>query len=230
MNNQRTTNMKSTKKPVGSVPLQTLDVPVIPAAPEADKSKSNFVHFKVDGTDVTEFAKQSKAEKAAKKLKDDAKAKFAQEAILALFAHNVANPTDPKTSVKVTDDATGVCNVSFKDQYGDLPYTETLAVLSRLGVRNPNKFVAEHLVVGFDTSVFYGEGGMLNVELFTEMVEAIQEVAARHEVKSPINSTKVLRVQPDFHKERWTIGSDEFHQVDLSETVKNTTSFTPVVA
>lgn len=222
--------MKNSKKPIGIVPLQTLDVPVLPASPEADKSKDTFVHYKVDGTFVTEFAKQSKAEKAAKKAKDDAKKEFETEALLALFAHNVANPTDPKTTVKVTDDATGVCNVSFKNQYGDLPYTETLAILTKLGVRNVNKFVAEHLVVGFDPSVFYGEGGLLNTELYTEMVEAIQEVAARHNVACPISSTKVLRVKEDFHKERWTIGNNEDDQTTLSGVIKNTTSFTPVVA
>jgi hypothetical protein len=221
--------MKSTKKPVGIVPLQTLDVPVIPASPEAGTTKSKFVHLKVDGTDVTEFGKQSKAEKAAKKLKDDAKATFAAEAIRALFSHNLANPTEPLTTVKVTDDGPGVANVSFKNQYSDLPYTETLAILTKLGVRNPNKFVEEHLVVGFDTSVFYN-GGLLNTELFTEMVEAVQEVAARHGVASPISSTKVLRVKPDFHAERWTIGNNEDDQEILTETIKNTTSFTPVVA
>jgi hypothetical protein len=222
--------MKKSTKPVGNVPLQTLDVPVIPAAPEADKSKSTFVHFRVDGTDVTEFSKQAKAEKAAKKAKDDAKASFDKEALLALFQHNVANPADPKTTVKVTDDGTGCVNVSFKNQYSDLPYTETLQILAQLGVRNVNKFVAEHLVVGFDTSVFYGEGGLLNAELFTDMVAAIQEVAAQHEVRSPISSTKVLRVKEDFHKERWTIGNNETDQETLSGTIKNVTSFTPVVA
>ena len=223
-------NMKSTKKPVGIVPLQTLDVPVLPAAPEADKSKSNFVHFKVDGTSVTEFSKQAKCEKAAKKAKDESKALFDKEALLALFQHNVTNPTDPKTTVKVTDEGDGCVNVSFKNQYSDLPYTETLALLTKLGVRNVNKFVAEHLVVGFDSSVFYGEGGLLNTELYTEMVEAIQEVAARHSVACPLSSTKVLRVKPDFHAERWTIGNNETDQETLSETIKNTVSFTPVVA
>lgn len=223
--------MKITKKPVGIVPLQTLDVPVLPAAPEADKSKSNFVHFKVDGTAVTEFSTQAKAEKAAKKAKDEAKALFDQGALHALFQHNVTNPTDPKTTVKVTDEGTGCVNVSFKNQYPDLPYTETLAILTKLGVRNVNKYVAEHLVVGFDSSVFYsGDGGLLNTELYTEMVEAIQEVATRHNVACPISSTKVLRVKPDFHAERWTIGNNENDQTALSEVVKNTVSFTPVVA
>jgi hypothetical protein len=230
MNNQQTTNMKNSKKPAGNVPLQTLDVPVLPAAPEADSSKAKFVHFKVDGTAVTEFSKQAKAEKDAKKAKDAAKALFDKEALLALFQHNVTNPTDPKTTVKVTDEGNGCVNVSFKNQYTDLPYTETLAILTKLGVRNVNKFVAEHLVVGFDPSVFYGEGGLLNTELYTEMVEAIQEVAARHSVTSPISSTKVLRVNQDFHAERWTIGNNELDQETLSLVVKNTTSFTPVVA
>lgn len=223
-------NMKNTKKPAGLVPLQTLDVPVLQAAPEADKSKSNFVHLKLDGTEVTEFSKQAKAEKEAKKAKDAAKALFDKEALLALFQHNVENPTDPKTTVKVTDEGTGCVNVSFKNQYSDLPYTETLALLTKLGVRNVNKFVAEHLVVGFDPTVFYGEGGLLNTELYTEMVEAIQDVAARHNVACPLSSTKVLRVKPDFHVERWTIGNHETDQETLSETVRNTVSFTPVVA
>jgi len=222
--------MKNLKKPVGTVPLETLDVPVIAAAPEADKGQSEFVHLKIDGTFVTEFSQQSKAEKAAKTAKEKAKLMFADEAKMALFDHNVANPTSPATTVKLTDDGSGVCNYSFKNQYSDLDYTETLKVLTHLGVRNPNKFVAEHLVIGFDTSIFYGDGGMLRKELFTEMVEAIQEVANRHEVSSPISSTKVLRVKADFHAERWTIGNNKDDQDTLSLVVKNVASFTPVVA
>lgn len=223
--------MKSTKKPVGCVPLETLDAPVIQAAPEADPAKAKFVHLKIeDSTAVTEFSKQAKAEKDAKKAKETQKAKFEQQAIRALFLHNITNPTEPLVTVKVTDDGDGCVNVSFKDQYADLPRDPALKVLTQLGVRNPNKFVTEHMLVGFNTGIFYGADGMFRTELFNDVVEALQEVADRHDVDLPISSTKVLRVKPDFHKERWTIGNNEADQETLTETYKNTVSFTPVVA
>lgn len=220
--------MKQTKAPK-MVALQTLDVPVAPAAPEADASKAKFVYCTVPGNSVTEFVVQSKAEKEAKKLKDDSKKLFSSDAVEALFTHNIANVENPLTTVKVTDEKGGCCNVSFKDQYSDLDYSKTLAILQKLGVRDPNKFVAEHLVIGFDTSVFYGDGG-LRQKLYEEMLEAIAEVANRHGVASPFSSTKVLRVKDNFHKDRWTIGNNTDDQDALTKAVPNTTSFTPVVA
>ena len=217
------------------VPLENLNVPLAPAESPAGKS-STCLEVHVPGTGVTIYNRQAKAEKDAKKAKDAARPAIEEYALERLFVHNTASPGALKTTVKLGDDEGSQVNVSFKNVYGALPdVTTVLRRLRELGVRDPNKFVEKKVVIGFDTSVFYDEvDGSLKLELYTAMMNAIQDVAASYMVKSPFTSNEVLSVKPNFHEDRWTIGAGGTpeERADVQEyirkTFKNTVSLTPV--
>lgn len=218
------------------IPLASAGVPLCPPEVTTPEASSTCLEVRVHGNAVTEYNRQAQREKDAKKAKDKARPGVELVALDELFKFNTTNPDIAKTTVKITDDEGSRANVSFKNAYAALESVdEVISKLKALGVRDPNLYVQKKVVIGFDTTGFYSElDGSLKMELYMDMMHAIQAVAADHGVKSPFTSHEVLAVRESFHKDRWNIGvqgtpeerSDA--QAWLRETFKNQVSIMPL--
>lgn len=227
MNNMKTTLPKSKS-------ITSVDVPLAPASAEAtskapDKITLNLGSKDEPNSDVKVYNHAAQQEKAWKKIKDESKPKVQVDALTKLYEHNTDNPDHPVKTVCVVDSTGAACNVTLKDTYGAANHdpVKVTAGLRELGKTDPNKFVAEKVVIGFDTKVFYGEDGSLNTELYTAMMEAIGDVALEHSVPSPFSSTKVVSVKEGFADLRWTAFT-EAQQERVSELFPATVSLTPL--
>lgn len=229
MNNMKTTLPKSKS-------ITSVDVPLAPASAEAtskapDKLTVNLGSKEVPSTEVKDYNHAAAQEKAWKKIKADANPKLSATALERLYWHNTDNPDRPVKTVCLVDSTGAACNVTLKDTYGAANHdpVKVTAGLRELGKTDPNKFVAEKVVIGFDTKVFYGEDGSLNTELYTAMMEAIGDVALEHSVPSPFSSTKVVSVKEGFADLRWTAFT-EAQQERVSELFPATVSLTPLAS
>ena len=226
-------NMKNIKATTPKS-IKSLDVPLAPATAEAtnaapDKITVNLGSEEVPSTEVKDYNHAAAQEKAWKKLKDDANPKLTDKALERLYGHNTDNPDRPVKTVCLVDSTGAALNVSLKDTYAKAQYDpeKVSAGLLALGQRDPNKFVAEKVIIGFDTSVFYDEQGNLRKELYIAMMEAIQDVAAEHGVASPFSSSKVVTVKPGFSETRWTMFTEE-QQAQVTKLFPAQVSLTPL--
>ncbi|MGV0949246.1 MAG: hypothetical protein ACOYB3_01145 [Azonexus sp.] len=225
--------MKNTKA-VTPKPLASIDVPLAPATAEAtsaapDKLTVILGSEEVPSTDVKDYNHASAQEKAWKKIKDEANPKLAAKALTRLYEHNTENPDSPVKTVCLVDTTGAACNVSLKDTYDKAQHDPEKVSngLLALGQRDPNKFVAEKVIIGFDTSVFYDDQGKLRKELYVAMMEAIQDVAAEHQVASPFSSSKVVTVKPGFAETRWKVFTEQ-QQEQVSKLFPAQVSLTPL--
>lgn len=226
------------KKPAKNtmIPLASSGVPLCPPEVTKPEADSTCLEIRIHGNSVTEYNRQAEKEKDAKKAKEKARPSVELVALDELFKFNTENPSEAKTTVKVIDDEESKVNVSFKNAYSPLSSVkEVLAKLQALGVRDPNLYVQKKVVIGFETKEFYDTlDGSLKLDLYKDMMQAIQDVAAAHGIKSPFTSTEVLTVKDNFHQDRWSIGNSGSPeeradaQAWLRETFKNTVSLTPV--
>lgn len=225
--------MKNTKA-IAPKPLKSLDVPLAPATVEAvnsapDKLTITIGSEEVPSSEVKDYNHAAAQEKAWKKLKDDANPKLAAKALTHLYEHNTGNPDSPVKTVCLVDSTGAALNVSLKDTYDKAQHDpeKVSSGLLALGQRDPNKFVAEKVIIGFDTSVFYDENGNLRKELYVAMMEAIQDVAAAHGAVSPFSSSKVVTVKPGFAETRWKVFTEQ-QQEQVSKLFPAQVSLTPL--
>ena len=226
-------NMNNTKVPTPK-PLKSIDVPLAPASTGATSAAPDKLTVKLGSkalpsTEVRDYNHAAAQEKAWKKLKDAANPKLAAVALERLYEHNTGNPASPIKTVCLVDSTFAALNVSLKDTYDKTQHDpkEVSAGLLALGQRDLNKFVAEKVVVKFDTGIFHDEQGNLRTALYLAMMEAIQDVAADHGVASPFSSSKVVTVKPGFADLRWTEFT-EAQQEQVTKLFPATVSLTPL--
>lgn len=224
-------NMKKNEAPKA---LKSLNVELAPAAAEATSSAPDKLTVvlgteEVPNSDVKDYNHAAAQEKAWKKIKEDKKPKLEDSALTKLYSHNTENPDSAVKTVCLVDSTGAACNVSLKDTYDKAQHDPEKVTngLFSLGQKDPNKFVAEKVVIGFDTSVFYDENGNLRKEFYHAMLEAIRDVAEEHGLPSPFSSMKVVTVKPGFAETRWKVFTEE-QQPQVSKLFPATVSLTPL--
>ena len=224
-------NMKTEPK---SKAIKSLDVPLAPAAAGANETSTEKLTLvlgteEVPNNDVESYNDAAAQEKAWKKIKDDKKPKIQNGALGKLYEYNTDHPDAPLKTVCVVDSTGAACNVSLKDTYGNVAHDPTKVTkgLAALGQIDPNKFVAEKVVISFDTSVFYDEKGNLRVDFYTDVMESMSLLALQHDVRSPFSSAKVVTVKEGFAEKRWQVFT-EAQQERVTELFPATVSLTPL--
>lgn len=212
-------------KPLTGIEVAPAEVP----AKAADKLTLTLGTPEAPSTLVKDYNHAAAQEKAWKKVKEEKKPGLEQAALDYLYAHNVENPTEAAKTVCVVDGSKSACNVTLKDTYENVAHDPDVVTkaLWALGINDVNTLVAEKLVIGFDTTVFYDEKGALRKQFYTDMLAAIREVADQHGIPSPMSSHKVVNVKPGFGDKRWTLFS-EGQQARVTEVFKPTISAMPV--
>ena len=226
--------MKNTKQTPKEI--KPLNVPLAPVAAAttkevSDKLTVNLGSESEPSTDVKDYNHAAALEKAWKKVKEDIKPKLESLALTRLYERNTDDPVNPVKTVCLVDTTGAACNVTLKDTYSNVQHDPERIIdgLCSLGQLDPNKFVAEKVVIGFDTGVFYDENGGLRKEFYTAMMEAIQDVADEHGLASPFSSSKVVTVKPGFATMRWKAFA-EAQQAQVSKLFPATVSLTPLAS
>lgn len=214
--------------------IKTINVPLAPATAEATKEAIDKLQVvlgteEVPNKEVQTYNHAAAQEKAWKKIKDEAKPKLEQTALDKLFSHNTDLPDHPVKTVCLTDSTGASLNVSLKDTYENAQHNPEVVTkgLLALGKTDPNKFVAEKVIIGFDTAVFYDANGALRTDFYLAVMNSLQDIAAEHGVNSPFSSSKVVTVKPGFAELRWKEFTEQ-QQPQVSKLFPATVSLTPI--
>lgn len=193
------------------------------------KSKSPIPVVPVLGVRVREYSDAVADLKAA-----EAKVKEIKPILIALglpeiVRRNLDNPGSPISSVKLTDLAGGTVTVSNKDSYSVTAEADVIdKAFESLGLES-GKYVHQHIVAGFDSDVFNVDGHF-DLKRFEAFQKAINKVAAKLGVQSPLTTKVKISSVEGFHDIRWTIATTTKAQKVITEVLPNTVSLIPVVA
>lgn len=195
------------KAPVKPKALKKLNVPVAPDADEAAGSeKSAVIILEVPGDAVALYNDADSQVKAWEKEKTDKRPSVSAAGVGELYRHNCAAPAKAVKTVRVVDSTGAACTVTISDTYGKAQLDPVVLTqkLANLGKADINAFVAEKLVLGFDSSVFYDEAGNLLVDAYIDFLETTAAFAARYGLKNPFSSKKVVSPLDGFAETRWS--------------------------
>jgi hypothetical protein len=197
---------------VKSKAIKSVNVELAPAATAAAAGSAvdKFVHT-LSSEVVKTYNHAAAQMKAWEKVVKDNRPLVEDPALHCLYGHNSANPESAVKTVRVVDASGSVCNVTLADTYGKagLDPEKVTTALRQLGKLDPNEFVAEKVVIGFDTSVFYDEKGNLRKALYEAVMVSLAATAELHGVPSPFSSHKVVTVKDGFAEKRWSAFTEE---------------------
>lgn len=213
------------------VPLKDVNVPVAPA--NGNSTSNGMPTLKLDGKVVSQYTVASKQKKDAEKLMEELKPIITDAACDLLFLTNeklTKSGAEVAKSVVASDTTGAQIRMSFTSKYGviapdDVP--EVQEMLAELGVKDANDYLVTTVQAAFDSGVFLTPQGDFNRRLFNAMKEAVDAVASKFSIPSPLECQKVVTPRSNFHERRWKDFPADA-QVDISELIKNTVTLTPL--
>lgn len=207
------------------------------------KSKSEIPTVEIDGNPVSIYnaavvaLKNAEAEVAlnGKLLKDFGLPK--------LFDLAVANPDTPPSSIKLRDEKGETVRFTSQNRYGifDPEVADETFKLLKADIADYAQFVAK---ASFDNTIFLaqagttaGDEGKFSTKIFNQYKQAIDRVTAQLirdgllpvETKSPLLTSQVANVKPDFHEKRWKAFPNTADQIRLTKAIPNILMLVPVV-
>mgnify|MGYP003346645498 CR=1 FL=1 len=204
--------------------LKKLKVAIPATAPESTKPTVS-----VPGDLVTQYNEANRVAKDAEKLMAKLAPDLKQAALEHLYGFNIEHPTAPLTTVAVQDEEGSSANVSFKNAYGkEVDEAKALAALESVGCQDPNLYLAESLKVTFDGSAFVDENGDVRLAYYRAMQAAAQSVADKFGLPNPLATKKVVTIRPAFHESRFAMWPTVKAQEQLTESIPNQISLTPI--
>lgn len=173
-------------------------------APAAKSGEAPVI--KIPGRSVARFVEATAELKEQEAIQKEERAKLLKKAMAELFAYNVANPTNPATSIQLMqdqgkDEATGddkdalpgdgnVVRLTFQNRYSacdastaDSLFEDLLAPSNKDRAKGEklsiNNFMQETVSASFDSKVFNtGENGEFNQRVFDVYQKAIELATA----------------------------------------------------
>lgn len=190
------------------------------AAPATKSSKNDMPIHIVVGTAVSSFNLKSaqiatlEADLARlkKELEDAGRDK--------LTRINVANATNPVSSVRLVDSNGSDATYIFQDKYSAADGDQADALFESMG-KDINDFAQETAKAAFDSKVFLGADGNFDPNRYNKFKAAVDAVAAELNVASPLTSKLVVQPKPGFHAKRWATFTLE-QQAKVSLALPNT--------
>jgi hypothetical protein len=210
------------------------------AAPSAEvKGKSNIVTVPVapgekdrDNDLVARYVTAYEDVKTAEGLVKELRPRLLALGQPALFQLNKGKNAEPASSIKLTDSTGAQVRVTMQDKYST--FTEAgveplVAILESplMGVKDPNNYLVETLAAKFDDSIFTVDGNFSQAR-YDAIKAAMDTVAAKLKIPSPLTVTKVVRLKDDFHVRRNVDFTPE-QNLTLAEYAKQTITLLPVV-
>lgn len=210
-------------------------------APKA--SKSDIPVVPVDGQLVSDYNEAVIAFKNAEAAKKTQGALVHDVGVPALLELCVANPDAAPSSIKLRDETGQALLVIGMNKYSTFDPVVAEPVFAKLGAKIEDyaQYVAS---AKFDDSIFLakagtsaGEEGSFSTKIFKAYQAAIDRVTAQltrdgllpPETTSPLLSTQVAKVLPDFHATRWAAFPSVEAQQEISRVCPNVVALKPVV-
>jgi len=216
------------KVPAKVKPLKKLDLPVAPDTAE-ESEQAKVIVLNLPGESVADYNDADGRVKAWEKQKKEKRPMVETAGVNELYRHNCQAPENAVKTVRVVDSTGAACTVTVSDTYdkAQLDPVELTPKLVRLGKTDPNVFVAEKIVLDFDSSVFFDADGELRQEAYVDFLETTTAFAARHGLKNPFSSKKVVSPVDGFAEKRWSEFKVE-QQAAVSQIFPATVTLKPV--
>lgn len=205
--------------------------------------KSDIPVIDINGELVTQYNTAVQEYKAAEAHVKEFGDAIKQQGLPELYSLAVANPDTPPSSVKLRDEMGATVRLTSQNKYGVVDPELADPVFTELGV-DINDFVQFIVKGSFDSKIFLaaagtsaGTPGDFSSKIYTAYKTAIDRVTATlikdgllpPETPSPLGTTKVAAVKPDFHARRWRSFPQVAKQTRLTEVISNTVTLTPIV-
>lgn len=213
--------------------LKDIDLPE-----KAKKSTSSAIQtLVISGDTVARYNEAcDQIEKADLTIKE-LKPTLVEAGLSAIFAHNCANPTDPKARVSsinlIDDDPDAVETLRVTWQKKNLKNDPKQVVAEFDSLRtvddkraNINDHAAYAVVADFDADVF-SVNGKFDQQRYDDFVEALTVVSERYKVPMPLSCAKVLVPKADFHDRRWSVFDIETNLV-IQAVLPTQVNLTPI--
>jgi len=223
------TPVATAKKSKSEMPSVVIDTKVNVVTPDGIVKEAQL---------LTEFNKARAAFKAAEAQVKDLEPQVKKAGVREWIKANVANsPREVVTSIKLIDANGSETRLTGMDKYPMADSTPLAALfeddgpLSKTNGDEPtdiNDYVQFTLRASFNSKVFLNNAGDFDEKIYLLFKKAIDDVAAKLKVPSPIDAVKVLQPKPDFHQKRWGL-FNVVQQVQLFDVLPNQVTLTPLV-
>jgi hypothetical protein len=211
---------------------------VVSEKPET--KKSDIPVNEIGGDLIARFNKAVADQKSAEAVVNECKPLVVKEGLKHLYETNVANPTNPVSSVKLVDEMGAIVRVTSQNRYSAVDPDMAVNLFEELGTAteteiDPNEYVQEVINPSFDTGVLYSADGTFSDAIFNAYQAAIKKVTTELVAKgklspgteSPLVGKRMFMPKPTFGAARWAT----FPQVELQDRIfsvmKNTVTCTP---
>lgn len=175
----------------------------IAAAPAAKAKKDEMPVLRVSGDTVKKFNLANAALKEAETAKGELEKQLKPAALAELYRLNGLSPLNPEGSVRLVDETGATARVSHQNKYSLADGEQADAIFTQLG-KDINDYAQETAKAAFDSKVFLTPTGDFDPARYEAFKTAIDAVAARLGVASPLSAKTVVLPKPNFDKERWT--------------------------
>jgi hypothetical protein len=214
----------------------------LPIKAETSSSSQNVSVVKVKN-DIQRYNKAVKRFKDLETMIDQLGVTLKEAGIKIIISHNVEDPVQPWTSVKLEDKQQERVTVTFSSRYVNTTEEKANAAfqdLKKLDGKpaDVNSYVHETLSAKFNSDVFNVktvvqdpetkvkvETTEFSEERYNSFKEAIDIVAKRFDVDSPLTTNRVVKPKPEFHQDRWKLFAVE-DQLKLQELLPAVVSLT----
>ena len=205
--------------------LKTLRVEVPTAS--AKGSKSSVSTLVIEGNPVQRFNEAVASQKEAEAIVAELKAEIIPLALGEYYSLATANPTNAPSSVQIKDETDAVLLFTSKDQYKAVDGAAAEALFEgRLG-GDVNDYVQFVVAAKFDSKVFIDKNGDFSEATYKAFKDAIDKVAAKLGVASPISCNEVANTKPGFNQARYQAFSAVEDQKAIFEVCPNTVVLQP---
>jgi hypothetical protein len=215
----------------------------LPVKAETSSSSQKVPVVKVKN-DIQRFNKAVKRFKDLEDMITKLGVVLKEAGIKVIISHNVEDPVQPWTSVKLEDKVQERVTVTFSTRYVNTTEEKANAAFENMKKldgtpADVNNYVHETLTAKFDSEVFNvktvvqdpetkleTETTTFSEERYNAFQEAIAIVAQRFGVESPLTTNRVVKPKPEFGEKRWRLFAVE-DQLKLQALLPAVVSLTP---
>lgn len=178
---------------------------------------------------ITVFNKAKSAMKDAEAKVKELEPEVKKLGVMEWIKQNVdKGPGEPLSSIKLVDPNGSVCRLTGQERYPLADAEPVVEVFENVLHQDVNQFVQFTLKAKFNSDVFLDGEGDFQEEIFEQFKAAVDNVAKKLGVASPLTATKVLAPKPGFHKERF-VNFNAVQNRQIHDVMPNVIALSPLV-
>lgn len=189
--------------------------------------------FNVSGNAVDRFVRAAKSKADAEAELAMARDEIVKEGLSRLFRHNISQPEQPSSSVKLVDDTDSRVLVTMQDRYTVKSVDSFEASCHMVGVDSGDYF-HEVATAKFDDSIFVVQGDFDQAvyrAYYSAVEQATKDLITDGRIprgsKVPLRTAIATVVRDDFHRRRWNDFTTTSLQARINEAIPAVVSVKP---